>query len=136
MTPQKLSTQDTLLKEMPGMLSSQSQNGPTEHFEWQKLPTKYPKASYKWCLDWKSMGKVCWNGKVPRTWTREKMNAYLDWDEAEDARVEVLVKKDIEANGFRTEERGPDYLWKQAERGREEQKRLHEEQARCKPQSR
>ena len=91
-----------------------------------KLPLKYSKASYEWCLDYKNMGKVCRTGKTIRPWTTEEVMAYLDWSNAEDSRVEEVVRKDVEANGFRTKTRGVGYLWAQVERDIEEQNRLFE----------
>jgi hypothetical protein len=93
----------------------------------KKLPLEYSKASYEWCLDFKHMGKQCEKGKVARRWTEEEKMAYLDWNDAEDARVEGAVMKDVEANGLWTEARGPGYLLARAERDDKEQMRLYEE---------
>ncbi|KAJ2894092.1 hypothetical protein MKZ38_007931 [Zalerion maritima] len=95
-----------------------------EYRKAMKLPLKYSKASYKWCLDFKNMGKFCRTGKIIRPWTSEEVMTYLDWSNAEDARVEEVVRKDVEANGFRTRSKGPGYLWAQVERDIEEQNRL------------
>ena len=89
-----------------------------------KLPQRYSKADYEWCLDYKYMGKQCRIGIVTRPWTREEMMAYLDWNAAEEARIEKAVRKDIDINGFG---RGPGHYWAQAEKDAEEQSRLYEE---------
>jgi len=64
-------------------------------------------------------------GKVARPWAVEELMAYLDWSNAEDARIEEVVRKDIEANGHRTRARGPGYLWEQVETDVREQERLY-----------
>jgi hypothetical protein len=98
-----------------------------EYRKAMKLPLKYSKASYEWCLNYKFMGKVCRTGKIIRPWTTEEVMAYLDWSNAEDARVEEAVRKDIEANGFGTRKaRGLGHVWAQVERDTEEQGCLYE----------
>ena len=47
--------------------------------------------------------------------------AYLDWDKAEDARVEAVVRKDTETSGFGRRTRGTGYVWAQVDRDIEEQ---------------
>jgi hypothetical protein len=89
-----------------------------------KLPPKYSTASFKWCLDYKCMGRVCRSRGTIRPWTAEEVMAYLDWSNAEDARVEEEVRMDIEANSFRTTARGPGYLWEHVDRDIEEQNRI------------
>jgi hypothetical protein len=76
-----------------------------------RLPLKYPKSSYDWCLDYKFMGKLCRTGKTPRPWTTEEVMAYLDWNNAEDARVDEVVRNEMEANGFGTRTRGLGHVW-------------------------
>ena len=46
--------------------------------------------------------------------------AYLDWNDAEDARVEQRVRDDVTTNGVFTNARGPRYLWEQVDRDIEE----------------
>jgi hypothetical protein len=46
------------------------------------LPQRYDSISYKWCLDWKQMGKQCMTQKGCRDWSKEEMMAYLDWSKA------------------------------------------------------
>ena len=48
------------------------------------------------------------------------MIVYLDWSNEEDARIEAAMRQDVEANGFRTRERGPNYLWAYVDRDFEE----------------
>jgi hypothetical protein len=62
-----------------------------------------------------NMGK-CNRRENNRLWTKEEMMAYLDWDTAENVRVDGIVREDIEANGARTSTRGPGYLWAQVDR--------------------
>ena len=88
------------------------------------LPLGYPKASYSWCLDYKQMGRYCKTSTGLREWTKEEMMAYLDWSTAEEARVEEMTRKTIEANGLCTATRGTGYIWAQVDRDIEEQDRL------------
>lgn len=54
-----------------------------------RLPLRYSKESFKWCLDYKQMGKYCTTSTGSREWTKEEMMAYLDWDKAETDRIEA-----------------------------------------------
>ncbi|EJP61371.1 transposase-like protein [Beauveria bassiana ARSEF 2860] len=73
----------------------------------KNLPQRYNKAELAWCLDWKQMGKQCRMETGCRVWTKEEMMAYLDWDRAEDNRVEAMVVVEMEGNRFpRKEECG------------------------------
>ncbi|GKU08987.1 unnamed protein product, partial [Fusarium langsethiae] len=44
-----------------------------------RLPLRYDKQSYEWCLDYKQMSKRCTTSTSSREWTKEEMMAYLDW---------------------------------------------------------
>lgn len=96
-----------------------------EYRKAMKVPSRYPKASYEWCLDYKYMGKVCQSTKTPRPWTTEEVMAYLDWSDAEDARVEEVVRTDFGAHGYATRARGPGYLWAQVDRDIEEREHFY-----------
>ncbi|KAH7159200.1 hypothetical protein DER46DRAFT_663177 [Fusarium sp. MPI-SDFR-AT-0072] len=50
--------------------------------------------------------------------------AYLDFDEAENERVNKQVEEELKARRFTTY-RGPDYVWKAAARDYEDQQRVH-----------
>lgn len=52
------------------------------------LPQSYSKTEFSWCFDWKQMSKQRRMPTGCRDWTTEEMMAYLDWDEAEEDRVE------------------------------------------------
>jgi hypothetical protein len=56
-----------------------------------KLPLRYSKKSYEYCLDYKQMGRHCKVKRPWRDWTKEEQIAYLDWDHAENERVEAQV---------------------------------------------
>ncbi|KAL9560858.1 hypothetical protein ACKAV7_015021 [Fusarium commune] len=88
-----------------------------------KLPQRYTKAKYNWCLDYKEMGPQCRIGRSVRDWTKEEMMAYLDFDEAENERVNKQVEEELKARRFTTY-RGPDYVWKAAARDYEDQQRI------------
>ncbi|KAJ2983400.1 hypothetical protein NQ176_g723 [Zarea fungicola] len=77
------------------------------------LPQRYNKADLAWCLDWKQMGKQCRTQKGFRDWTKEEMLAYLDWDKAEENRVEAMIGAEMKANSF-SKRRGMDEIWKAA----------------------
>ncbi|KAL9572153.1 hypothetical protein ACKAV7_003731 [Fusarium commune] len=85
-----------------------------------KLPQRYSKAEYEWCVDWKQMGRHCRIGRSTRDWTKEEMMRYLDFDKAENERVERNVEKELQAQRFTTY-RGSDYVWKAAGRDHEDQ---------------
>jgi hypothetical protein len=44
------------------------------------LQRRFKPASFKWCLEFKQMGKRCITPTGGRDWTKEEMMAYLDWD--------------------------------------------------------
>ncbi len=96
-----------------------------EYRKAMKLPARYPKTSYNWCLNYKYMGEACQTGRTSRPWTTEEMMAYLDWSNAEDARVEEVVRKDPELGPQRIRTRGMAYLWDQVDRDMEQQARLY-----------
>ncbi|OAQ60872.1 mutator-like element transposase [Pochonia chlamydosporia 170] len=77
------------------------------------LPQRYDKVSYKWCLDWKQMGKQRMMQRGPREWTKEEMMAYLDWSRAEEVRVEALVAAEMEGEPF-SNRRGMREIWEAA----------------------
>lgn len=77
------------------------------------LPQRYDKGSYKWCLDWKQMGKQCMMQESSRDWTKEEMMAYLDWSKAEEDRVRALVEAEMEGNPF-SKRRGMREIWEAA----------------------
>ena len=68
------------------------------------------------------MGKYK-RGGVP--WTKEEMMAYLDWDKAEEDRVNGRVREDIEANSFGVPRRGLGHLWAEVDRDITEQNHVH-----------
>jgi hypothetical protein len=67
------------------------------------------------------MGKYKKGGAL---WTKEEKMAYLDWDKAEDDRIDGIVREDVEANGFGTRRRGRGQLWAEADRDIEEQNHI------------
>lgn len=70
-------------------------------------------------LDYKFMGKV------PQPWTTEELMAFLDWSSVEDAPLEEVVRKGIEANGFGTRTRGPGHVWAAVNRDIKAKNRLY-----------
>ncbi|SCO77149.1 uncharacterized protein FRV6_01361 [Fusarium oxysporum] len=94
-----------------------------------KLPLRYSKAEYDWCLDYKEMGPQCRIGRSVRDWTKEEMMAYLDFDRAENERVDKQVEEELKARRFTTY-RGPDHVWKAAARDHKDQQRVHKNQSR------
>lgn len=88
------------------------------------LPLRYDKVSYQWCLDWKQMGKDCRMQRGSRDWTKEEMMAYLDWDKAEEDRVEAQVAAEMERNPF-SSRRGMKDIWEAAAKDIEEQQALY-----------
>jgi hypothetical protein len=91
----------------------------------QGLPMRYPKSSYYWCLDYKQMGKRCKTATGSRDWTKEEMMAYLDWDKAEDERVEARVAEEIGNNPLANRQRGIKEIWKSVEQDIIEQEALY-----------
>jgi len=88
------------------------------------LPPRYDKASYEWCLDWKQMGKRCTTSTGTRDWTKEEMMAYLDWDKAENDRIEAQVAAEMERSPF-SSRRGVQEIWEAVEKDIEEQQSLY-----------
>jgi hypothetical protein len=88
------------------------------------LPQRYDKADIAWCLDWKQMGKQCRTQKGCRDWTKEEMMAYLDWDRAEEDRVEAMVATEMEGNQF-SKRRGMGEIWEAAAADSEAQAALY-----------
>ena len=66
---------------------------------------RYNKTEFAWCLDWKQIGKQCRMATGCRDWTEEERMASLDWDKAEEDRIEALVAAEMEGNPF-SERRG------------------------------
>ena len=63
------------------------------------------------------MGKRCGS----RDWTKEEMMAYLDWNTAEDRRVQDRVDAIVERDGVFNNRRGLTDLWKMIDEDSEEQ---------------
>ena len=84
------------------------------------LPARYSKADYDWCLDYKQMGRHCKAGRSIREWTKEEMMSYLDWDKAENERVEQNVGIEMAEQPF-SGRRGMREIWDAAERDLEVQ---------------
>ncbi|KAJ0129450.1 hypothetical protein HZ326_27454 [Fusarium oxysporum f. sp. albedinis] len=63
------------------------------------LKAKYTKAAVKYALGFKQMGPqyVGGIGERRRAWTEEEINAYLDFEEAEDQRVQRDLERQFEA---------------------------------------
>lgn len=79
------------------------------------LPLRYSKVEYDWCLDYKQMGSHCKVGNGTRDWTKEEMMSYLDWDRAENDRVEQNVEIEMAEQPF-SRRRGMQDIWDAAER--------------------
>ena len=92
----------------------------------QGLPSRYSKADYAWCCDWKQMNSGCLVGSSRRPWTKEEMMAYLDWTHLEDQRVEEQVQKEMEADGYRSRRRGMDDIWEAAAQDRQQQQQRYQ----------
>jgi hypothetical protein len=85
------------------------------------LATRYSKAEYEWCLDYKQMGKSYRSpsGHI-RDWTKDEIMSYLDWDKAESERVEGNVAEEMASEPF-SGRRGMQDIWDAAERDSEAQ---------------
>jgi hypothetical protein len=92
------------------------------------LPLRFSKKSYEWCLDYKQMTKRCITSTGSREWTKEEMMAYLDWDKAEDERIEALVQAEIGDNPFGGKRRGVGDIWERVGRDIREQEALYSAQ--------
>ncbi|PWI65091.1 hypothetical protein PCL_07390 [Purpureocillium lilacinum] len=90
-----------------------------------RLPQRYDKTSYEWCLDYKQMSKRCITAAGSREWTREEMMAYLDWNKVEDERVEALVAEEVGDNPLATGRRGVKEIWRRIEKDSREQQALY-----------
>jgi len=53
------------------------------------------------------------------------MMAYLDWNEAEDARIEARVAKEMGGNPLANRRKGMEDIWRSAEQDCEEQQALY-----------
>ncbi|KAK1837453.1 hypothetical protein CCHR01_19925 [Colletotrichum chrysophilum] len=89
------------------------------------LPLRYGKKCYEWCIDYKQMNRRCTTSKGSRDWLKEEMMAYLDWDRAEQERVDELVVAEEGDNPFRNSKRGMGDIWKRVERDNAEQEALY-----------
>jgi hypothetical protein len=58
------------------------------------LPLRYIKASYSWCLAFMQMTKRCSISIGVRDWTKKEMKAYIDWNTAEEQRIDSLVAQE------------------------------------------
>jgi hypothetical protein len=90
-----------------------------------KLPQRYDKRSYEWCLDYKQMSQRCVTSTGSREWTKEELMAYLDWNKAEDERIEAQVAREIESNPFASRRRGVQDIWRRIEEDVKEQEALY-----------
>lgn len=90
-----------------------------------KLPQRYDKRSYEWCLDYKQMSQRCVTSTGSREWTKEELMAYLDWNKAEDERIEAQVAREIESNSFASRRRGVQDIWRRIEEDVKEQEALY-----------
>jgi hypothetical protein len=90
-----------------------------------RLPLRYDKQSYEWCLDYKQMSKRCTTSTSSREWTKEEMMAYLDWAKAEDERIEAQVAEEIGDNPLANSRRGVKDIWRRIETDSREQEALH-----------
>jgi len=79
------------------------------------LPLRYRKKDYMWCRGWKQMTGHCTTPTEPREWTEEEMTAYLDWNRAEDARIQVIVDKKMEGGLRGRVGKGLGYLFEMME---------------------
>lgn len=71
------------------------------------------------------MGQYCVSsGGKRREWTKEEMMAHIDWDTAEDRRVEAEVKRRIDRDPKEASRRGASQVWQQAEDDAQAQARL------------
>ena len=89
------------------------------------LPLRYGKQSYEWCIGYKQMGRRAGMGASSREWTKDEMMAYLDWSQAEDARVEAQVAKEMGGDPLAIGRRGMEDIWRSAEQDSEEQQKLY-----------
>ncbi|KAL9565692.1 hypothetical protein ACKAV7_009874 [Fusarium commune] len=79
------------------------------------LPARYSKIELQWCLNYKQMGSRCREKSGTREWTKEEQFSYLDWDKAENERVEQNVGEEMAEKPF-PQRRGMQYIWDAAER--------------------
>ncbi|KAL9561180.1 hypothetical protein ACKAV7_014535 [Fusarium commune] len=79
------------------------------------LPARYSKIELQWCLNYKQMGSRCREKSGTREWTKEEQFSYLDWDKAENERVEQNVGEEMAEKPF-PQRRGMQHIWDAAER--------------------
>ncbi|KAF5263604.1 hypothetical protein FOXYS1_5645 [Fusarium oxysporum] len=79
------------------------------------LPARYSKIELQWCLNYKQMGPRCREKSGTREWTKEEQFSYLDWDKAENERVEQNVGEEMAEKPF-PQRRGMQHIWDAAER--------------------
>ncbi|KAJ3453309.1 hypothetical protein MRS44_017556 [Fusarium solani] len=99
-------------------------NDPRAIYQRYKESREACKADYDWCLDYKQMGRHCKAGRSIRDWTKEEMMSYLDWDKAENERVEQNVGIEMAEQPF-SGRRGMQEIWDAAERDLEVQERWY-----------
>jgi hypothetical protein len=85
------------------------------------LPASYSSTSFRWCRNRRQMGKECTDSTGTRAWTEEEMMTYLDWDRAEDDRVDASLI----VNPLDPATRGMDAIHARAHQDREEQQFLY-----------
>jgi hypothetical protein len=90
-----------------------------------RLPQRYDKQSYDWCLDYKQMSRRCVTAAGIREWTKEEMMAYLDWSKAEDERIDAQVAQEMSDNPLGNKRRGMKEIWQRVEKDSNEQQVLH-----------
>ncbi len=82
-------------------------------------------------LTYKQMTKRCDTGLDSRAWKREEMTAYLDWDKAEEERIDAKVMQEVQRRPFGTgSRRTRPSIWEEIERDSEEQQARY---SRCVP---
>ena len=89
------------------------------------LPARYDKQSYEWCMDYKQMSRRCVTAAGSREWTKEEMMAYLDWNKAEDQRVEAQIMEEMGDNPLANTRRGTAEIWRQVEKDSQRQEDLY-----------
>lgn len=85
---------------------------------------RYPNSMYKWCLERSQATK---HFEMPhggtRSWSKEEMMCYIDWDKAEEERVERAVGIEMAAERLSggSRRRGTGAIWDGVVRDRDEQ---------------
>lgn len=76
---------------------------------------QYGKRQFDLCRNWKQMTARCTTSTGSRDRTAEEMTAYLDWDRAEDERVQTIVESRMDEIRGR---RGTACIWEMVESDR------------------